>query len=456
MSLLKVIKQQLEILWGLFASERKSGLKNVLCLISLCLLMGLGASGILYMSLRALQCSLLVALSACGAFAAVIPGALFLSKYLRCFILIFLISCGTKQGRNTLITAGTGVVLYNCAQNSFHNLRGLAQCIVCYLVDKISSIKSLLERYVEIIEWLPQKLRDAGKKVHVKIPNPVVTQGMDEELQNYLNVTSHQLENLSQRLILTFDTVLMVSKVSVTALGILFVLVGTGLYIRKYLHNIEFENIFITKQFVEMDERKCNQGEPPLFPLTKKEKKCFIKIPSWRLTTKEQKITLKFFTPIFANSLLWAIIILIDYGLYLLISSIRIHFVSLPNMTLGLSLQAGVSYEGPLFKSDCFPHTTLTIDGVWIPLAQISSVLVLLTLLSTKLLTLKILVLSSFYPDAQRDRVYFLYDRITRKRSSGILKCNTKKSLKAAVNSVSFWFPIFKMKLKIEQTENNQ
>ncbi|XP_078395897.1 LOW QUALITY PROTEIN: dendritic cell-specific transmembrane protein-like [Cetorhinus maximus] len=337
MPLLKMIKQQ--ILWDQFISERKSGLKNILCLLSLCLLMGLGASGILYMSLQALQCSLLVTL--CGAFAAIIPGALFLSKNLRCFTLIFLISCGTQQGHNTLITAGTSVVLFNCAQNSFQNLKGLAQSIVCYLEDKLSSIKYLLERYIEIIEWLPKILRDKGKAMHIEIPFPVVTHGIDGELQNHLNGTRHHLENLSHHLISvisTFDPVLMVSKSSVAAFGILLVLVGTGFYIRKYVHNIEFENIFITKQFVELAEKKNNQGKPSLLPLTKK-KKCFIKTPSLQLTAKEWKITLKFFAPIFANSLLWAIIIVIDYGLYLLISSIRIHFVSLPKMTLDIKIQ---------------------------------------------------------------------------------------------------------------------
>ncbi|XP_043545277.1 LOW QUALITY PROTEIN: dendritic cell-specific transmembrane protein-like [Chiloscyllium plagiosum] len=450
MPLLRIIKQQSEILWNLFVSEGKAGLKNIVCLISFCLLMGLGASGILYISLQALYCSLKVSLTVRGIFTAIIPGALFLSKHLRCFILIILISCGTQQGRNALIMAGTCVVLFNCAQNSFHNLKGLSQCIICYLNHTVSSINDLLQRYIDVIRWLPNFLSQKSEVIIISID---VKDRIDEELQAYLDETRHHLENLSRSIILTFDRVLMVSKSIMVAFGLLLVLLASGLYIRKYVRNTDFENVFITKQFVELDERRSKQGKAALLPLTKKERKHLIKIPSLKLMEKERKNTLKFFTPILANLLFWGMNI--DYGLYLLISSIRIHFVSLPTMDLNLFSKASISYKAPLFPSDCFPEPTLTINDMWIPLTTITSALVLLTLLAAKIATLKILILSSFYPEAQRDRAYFLHEEIIKKRSSERLKLKTKKSLNGVVNSVSFWFPIFKMKQKIEETENN-
>ncbi|XP_060680006.1 dendritic cell-specific transmembrane protein-like [Hemiscyllium ocellatum] len=434
MPLLRIIKQQSEILWDLFVSERKAGLKSIVCLISLCLLMGLGASGILYISLRALYCSLKVSLTVCGIFTAIIPGALFLSKHLRCFILIILISCGTQQGRNALITAGTGVVLFNCAQNSFHNLKGLSQCIICYLNHTVSSINDLLQRYIDVIRWLPNFL---SQKSEVIITSTDVKDRIDEELQAYLDETRHHLENLSCSIISTFDRVLMVSKSIMVAFGLLLVLIASGLYIRKYVRNTDFENVFITKQFVELDERRSKQGKAALLPLTKEERKHLIKIPSLKLMEKERKNTVKFFTPILANLLFWGMNILIDYGLYLLISSIRIHFVSLPTMDLNLFTNARISYKTPLFPSDCFPEPTFTINDMWIPLTTITSALVLLTLLSAKIATLKILILSSFYPEAQRDRAYFLHEAIIKKRSSERLKFKTKKSLNGVVNSPS-------------------
>ncbi|GCC31276.1 hypothetical protein chiPu_0009733 [Chiloscyllium punctatum] len=105
-------------------------------------------------------------------------------------------------------------------------------------------------------------------------------------------------------------------------------------------------------------------------------------------------------------------------------------------MDLNLFSKASISYKAPLFPSDCFPEPTLTINDMWIPLTTITSALVLLTLLSAKIATLKILILSSFYPEAQRDRAYFLHEEIIKKRSSERLKLKTKKSLNGVVNSV--------------------
>uniref|UniRef100_UPI00398F19B5 dendritic cell-specific transmembrane protein-like n=1 Tax=Pristiophorus japonicus TaxID=55135 RepID=UPI00398F19B5 len=451
-------------LFELFASERRSGLRNILSLISLCLLMGLGASGILYVSLRALRCYLAVALIVCGPFAAVTSAALFLSKYLRCFSLIFLVSCGTQQGRNALITAGTGVVLFNCAQNSFHNLKGLVESLVCYMEDMLLSIKDLLAKYIEVINWIHQQIQKIpGNQFVMFVDDFKIKHNIeDEDLKRNLNATRVDLEILANNIISTFGTFFRVCKSVMAVLGILLVLIFTWFYIKRYFTNIKFENIFVTKQFLQFDERQKEQGKPHLLQLTRKEKKCFIKIPALCLSEREWKIMGRFFVPIFSNVCIWTIIIILDYGLFLLISSIRHHLDHLPAINITMNMQFAAeskflsipvykheltetfSYESHLSKRDCIPQPTVSITMIWIPLVALLAVLLFLTLLSAKFTILKVLVLSSFYAETEKVRIQFLHKKILQKRSWTRL-INFEEALNFT-NGASFWFPIFRMK----------
>ncbi|GCB75110.1 hypothetical protein scyTo_0017297, partial [Scyliorhinus torazame] len=465
MAILKTGAQFFGGLFELFAAERKSSLKNALCLISLCLVMGLGTSGILYMSLRALQCSLLLTLSACGAFAAVIPGALFLSKYLRCFILIFLISCGTQQGRNALITAGTGVVLYNCAQNSFHNLRRLVESLECNLENMLPSIRNILAKYIDVIYWIRQQIQNLPTSHFVKFVDDLKLKHSidDEVLKSNLNTTRVSLEILANRIISTLDMFSHICKSAAFIMGILLILIFTWFYTKRFLTNIKFENIYVTNQFLRFDEKQKEQGKPYLLRLSRKEKKSFIRIPTLRLSEREWKTMAQFCAPIFSNVCIWIIIIMLDYGLFLLISSIRHHLDHLPaiNITMNLEFSAETifiglpvdthkstetfSYETPVSKGDCIARPTLSITKIWTPLAALIAALLALTLLSAKFTILKVLVLSSFYAEMEKRRIEFLHEKILQKRSWDKLM-DKDKVLTFTANRVSFWFPILRMK----------
>ncbi|XP_062897756.1 dendritic cell-specific transmembrane protein-like [Mobula hypostoma] len=201
MAVLKMAAQFFGDLFEVYASERKSGLKNILYLISLCLVLGIGASGIVYICLQKLECNLSVALAVFGTLSVVIPGALFLSKYFRCFVLIFLISCGTKKGRNALITAGTSIVLFNCAKNSFHNLMELVDNLNCFLVGMLSSIRYLLSKYKEALEWIGKYKPLGTIIVHFSNDLKIYSTVNDDAIRIKLNETTINLEIQAKNII---------------------------------------------------------------------------------------------------------------------------------------------------------------------------------------------------------------------------------------------------------------
>ncbi|XP_078254564.1 dendritic cell-specific transmembrane protein [Rhinoraja longicauda] len=524
----KIAAQLFRDLVEVFSSERKPGLKRTLCLILFCLLLGMGTSGILYICLEKLQCNLVVALALCGTFSVVIPGALFFSKYLRCFTLIFLFSCGTKQGRNALITAGTSIVLFNCAQNSFHNLKELVRLLHCHLVDMLVSVQDLLSTYTKIIKWIYQQ----HKKIETfnlftfKDELNVYHNIDDDDVKIKLNATKMNIDSLANNIISTLGTFSRVCINAMALMGVLLILLFTWFYIKRFLSNVNFENLFVTNQLLQFDEKQKELGKSHLLQLTKKEKKYFRKIPALGLSKMELKNMARFLAPILINLCIWTIIIMLDYGIFRITDSLKHHMDHLPTINITMSVSFSMvpglpirpyipqarmpkiwcsidygpprsskaattqcqrpRFPGPddlypkpskevavetmnkkvkiltflkekqesnenfasnidLSKRDCILQPTLSISKIWIPLTTLLAILLLLTLFSAKLTILKIMVLSSFYKETEEDRVRSLHNKILQKRRWAKL-FNTEEVLNTTVKTISFWFPIFKMK----------
>lgn len=47
-------------------------------------------------------------------------------------------------------------------------------------------------------------------------------------------------------------------------------------YRHRYLHNIEFDNNYITAQFKDLDQRVTSVGGASVFPITRREAKTYI------------------------------------------------------------------------------------------------------------------------------------------------------------------------------------
>lgn len=345
MVIFKIAAQLFRHLVDVFSSERKPGLRRTLCLILLCLLLGTGASGILYICLEKLQCNLIVALALCGTFSVVIPGALFFCKYLRCFTLIFLFSSGSKQGRNALIAAGTSIVLLNCAQNIFHNLTEIVRSLHCYLVGMLMSVRDLLLNYTEIIQWIYQQFKKIEPVNLLRFDNDlkIYHHVDDREVKMKLNGTKINIDRLANNIISTFETFSIVVINTMAVMGVLLILLFTWFYIRRFLSNVNFENLFVTNQLLQFDERQAELGKSHLLQLTKKEKKYFMKIPALSLSEMELKSMARFLAPILSNLCIWIIVIMLDYGVFLIADSLRHHIDHLPTINITMSVHFSVS-----------------------------------------------------------------------------------------------------------------
>ncbi|XP_039377074.1 dendritic cell-specific transmembrane protein [Mauremys reevesii] len=459
-------------IWGLFASERKPGWKNLLQLFAVCSTVSFIISGFLFLGLKSFLAHYpLVSLAISGSTWIGLSTGLCSSKHMRCFGTLFVLSCSLREGRNALIAAGTGVVVAGNIQSIFHNLKILADSIACNLeIEQFSFIKD----YMKIIQWIYNEAK------HLSIPVEELASLSDkfnvsylisdEDLKMKLNNTKQQILSVTNHI---SSIPPYINQGLLPIIGILLVPLGTYLFFRKFLgtHGVKFKNIYITKQFIEFDEHQKQQQKPCVLPLNKKERKKYVIGPSLCLTHKERKSIGRVLIPVFTNPCIWVLFSAVDYLLYWLILSVSKNLQALPELEVNLKVKyqknenmfifnkgerktTNVSFNSSLFKHECLPKPDFSLSSTWLQLGCIIFCLIIFALFSTSLTKLKILVSTSFYPNIEMERIRYLHKKILRKRSK-ISQKNVKRKWNSFATKFHFWFPVFKAMGMVRKKEKD-
>lgn len=342
--------------WEIFISERKPGWKYQMQLFAVCSAVGFLSSFLFFLSMHfSLAHHSLGPLLISGFIWILLSITLFCFKYLRCFSVLFLLSCGLKNGRDALITAGTGVVMASNMQNIFHNLKLLADSITCHL--KYEQF-ALIKYYVEAIKWIYE-----AAKLPAELPKDIVVLNheftpsysiSDDALKQELNDTEQEIQRMANQLSFMLTILPYIGQKVLPIVGVFLVSFGTGLFIKKFVgsHSTKFKNTYITKQFIAFDEHQKQQQRPCLLPLNRKERKDYVTIPSFFFTRKDRKKMLCSFLPVIIHLCIWLLFAAVDSLFYLLIISVNKYLQEVPDLDIQLSLFQSVSiYQYHIFLS---------------------------------------------------------------------------------------------------------
>ncbi|NXU14747.1 DCSTP protein, partial [Pardalotus punctatus] len=457
--------------WEIFISERKPGWKYQMQLFAICSAVGFLSSFIFFLSMHfSLAHPSLGPLLISGFIWILLSIVLFCYKHLRCFSVLFLFACGLKNGRDALITAGTGVVVGNNIQNIFHNLKVLADSITCHLKQEQFA---LIKYYVEAIKWiyeaakLPTELpKDIVVLKHKFTPSYSIS---DDALKQELNATEQEIQRIANQISFMLTILPYIGQKVLPIVGVFLVSFGTSRFIKKFVgcHSTKFKNTYITKQFIAFDERQKQQQRPCLLPLNRKERKDYVTIPSFFFTRKDRKKMLCSFLPVIIHLCIWLLFAAVDSLFYWLIISVNKYLQEVPDLDVQLNLFQNNensyiilmkeriaktdSFKIPLFKHNCIPHPELALSTTWIQLGVIVFFLIIFTLFSGLLTQLKILVSISFYPDTEMKRIHYLHTKLLKKRAK--LQEKTGKNMFA--RAVNFWFPILKAREAVRKKERS-
>ncbi|XP_036120135.1 dendritic cell-specific transmembrane protein isoform X1 [Molossus molossus] len=443
-------------LWGMYVSPRSPGWMDFIHHLGICCFVAFILVGLLSVAFSGLLSSL-AGLSTSWAVMCVL---LCLSRHVRCFLVLCFLSCGLREGRNALIAAGTGNVVFGHVENIFHNFKGLLDSMTCNLRAKSFSIHlPFLKKYIEAIQWL------YGHATHLSLFDGLVSWSQtlavslfspSQALESQLNDTKGKVLGVLYHMVTATEVLSSLGRQLLAFAGLLLVLLSTGLFMKRFLDPCgwKFENIYITRQFVQFDERERHQQRPCVYPLNKKESKKYVVIPSFRLTPKQRRILGLFFLPILTHLYIWVLFAAIDFLLYRLIFSVSKHFQSLPALEVHLKLHREeqgtqtIIHDSPfnisLFEHNCIPQPKLLLSKTWVPLSIILVILVVLGLLSSFLMQLKILVSASFYPRVQTERIQYLHAKILKKRSKQPV-VEEKRQRSLYFTKIHFWLPVLKV-----------
>ncbi|XP_066060662.1 dendritic cell-specific transmembrane protein [Chamaea fasciata] len=456
--------------WEIFISERKPGWKYHMQLFAVCSAVGFPSSFLFFLSMHfSLAHHSLGPLLISGFIWILLSIMLFCFKHLRCFSILFLLSCGLKNGRDALITAGTGVVVASNIQNIFHNLKILADSITCHL--KLEQF-ALIKYYVEAIKWiyevakLPGELpEDIVVLKHEFTPSYSIS---DDALKQELNDTEQEIQRITNQISFMLTMLPYIGQKVLPIFGVFLVSFGTGLFIKEFVgsHSTKFKNTYITKRFIAFDEHQKQQQRPCLLPLNRKERQDYMIIPSFFFTRKDRKKILYSFLPVIIHLCIWLLFAAVDSLFYLLIISVNKYLQEVPDLDIQLSLFQNKneksyiismkehisktdSFKIPLFKHNCIPHPEFALSTTWIQLGVIIFFLIIFGLFSGLLTQLKILVSTSFYPDTEMKRIHYLHAKLLKKRAK--LQGKTGKNMFA--RTVNFWFPILQAREAVRKKE---
>ncbi|MEE6508429.1 hypothetical protein FKM82_021165 [Ascaphus truei] len=334
----------------IFVSERRSGWKNIICLSLLCLGLGLATGVSLFLVLQlSTVCSSEASLAIACLLGILLSLILFFFKCVRCMSLLFLLSCGMREGRNALITAGTGIIVFYNVKNIFGNFKGLADSITCNVEAKRFSLRIIpFDFYRQAMYWIynQNKFFLNPYKDIISVSDTFLVDVLisDDSLKTMLNETKQHIQIVSDNISSLLDIASYVGQMILLVVGVLIVLVGTGLFLRKFLDtdSKKFENLYITKRFMEYDNSRRQQQVACVFPLNKNEKRDYIRIPSLQITGKEKKKMVLFFIPVFANISIWSLVTIIDFVLHLLICAVSKHLQELPPIVVPINVSINI------------------------------------------------------------------------------------------------------------------
>lgn len=242
----------------------------------------------------------------------------------RCFGILFLMSISLKQGKKQLLTAGTTVVIFLNIRNTLMNLKGLAKSLVCNLEEKLVAIDlAPLSNYIRMLKWVASELKNGlinvfGGYYHTDFKlKPTVHSG---EFTKKISEAQRTMNKTAESVLVVIDGLSSIGKQISPVLGVIILIIATALYLKRFRVNKKQKNVFITKKFLKYDESQRLQGKPSVLPLTKKESKRYIIVPSAHLTKQDVKAMLKFSISIVTHSMAWLFFIGLDALVYWIIS----------------------------------------------------------------------------------------------------------------------------------------
>ncbi|XP_019395344.1 PREDICTED: osteoclast stimulatory transmembrane protein [Crocodylus porosus] len=363
--------------------------------------------------------------------------ALFLVHPFRCMFTIIVPTIGTKQGRKLLLSTCFMIVAVNITPNIMENIKTILQVIKC--ICKNSS-----ESLLNSTALLGKASWEFGHHIKPVFDNLLVWKPMNGPFQLLVDrntsVIRQQLglagqkikEDFSAAELLVKGAVLISNRV-VAGFFMFFLFFESAWYVKSYLTNLQFDNIYITKKL------ECLAVEKETTNLLACLPKNLIKSTGLKLSREETMVCLMRMMLLTLVLLLTVVIIATDHIAFYLADTAMKEVVKLPTVPVTLNIKYNAKVNIVPFLSSLFLyggptavdfqrsyHQNLTFvsadctrklasppnNSVALVVGLLFCIIYAMIFLETYAHRLCRKISASFFESQEEQRVYYLYSKL--------------------------------------------
>ncbi|NXG06904.1 DCST2 protein, partial [Sakesphorus luctuosus] len=223
----------------------------------------------------------------------------------------------------------------------------------------------------------------------------------------------------------------------ISFLAILYLCFHAMRYRRRYLRDDTFDNVYITRRFVEMDLRRAELGRATVLPLTARERGRYIPPAALWLSKKERQQYGMQLMAFLRHVLLGLGIILADYGIFWLLDLFRhqlsAEIIARAPSTMTISVN-GTGYTSEIFQDlvsafnalqegkvsvlsqVCLIEPVEPDHSTYITIGILYGLWLFIAIFGSYMARLRQAVCAAYYPSREQERMAFLHNIILARR----------------------------------------
>ncbi|CAM4620345.1 unnamed protein product [Lepidochelys olivacea] len=238
----------------------------------------------------------------------------------------------------------------------------------------------------------------------------------------------------------------------ISSVVLLFLYLQALLYRRRYLHDDDFDNIYITERFLAMDVLRARQGRPTVLPLSARESTKYICPGSPFLSRRERFGYSLALVGVLRHVLLGLTLILLDYGVFWLLDLVRYQLhgeiVARAPVVMSVSVN-GTGYTGEIYRDLVSSFDALQRGNVsvlsrrchlrpaepdyrtYLLIGLMYGVCFFIAIFGSYVGRLRRVVCASYYPSREQERTCFLYNSLLTRRTglaSSLLRATRQRA----------------------------
>ncbi|KAL7874213.1 hypothetical protein SRHO_G00051830 [Serrasalmus rhombeus] len=222
---------------------------------------------------------------------------------------------------------------------------------LCHIVDGFRPLCGLTRATIAAFDQMKKEFEfNMSASVHFDM-NLNRSQSMQEMAQEIMEEVAQEQERFLE---------LMAVLAYVGLFLLLFMYLQAVLYKKRYLHTDDFDNIYITEQFVEMDSKLSRQGRPAVLPLREREALTYITPYSLRMTARERQAVAAGLVTLLQHMAVGCVVVALDLMVFWVFD--MLHHQAQGEIVARAPVVVDVQVNGSGYASDIFKDIVASFD----------------------------------------------------------------------------------------------